>query len=481
MKSNQIQPIIQKALNNLYATHFRMQDILKEIDQKGGVAYFVGGVVRDILLGQPIKDVDIEVHGLTEDELAATLKKFGPVDLVGQAFGVLKLHGLDVDWSLPRVDSAGRKPTVAIDPHMPIEEAFRRRDLTINAMGIDAKTGALVDPFDGQKDLDKRVLRSPDLAFFAQDPLRFFRIMQFIARFDMKPDKALEDLCKKMDISTVSRERIEQEFEKMLLRSERPSLGIRWLRDIGRLKEILPELADTVGIKQDHRWHPEGDVFEHSMQSLDAAAQLAYDNEQEKLVLLYAALCHDLGKVSTTTQDNKGPSTGLRTGIHSYGHAEVGEQLAKKMLKRITHNKQVRDQVATLVRWHMVPMQLVESESKLNAYKRLANRLAPHVNIAMLAKLALADKRGRNPDDHEPLVTTPPDVDAFLKRADQARVKHQKEPALLTGKDFLDQVKPGPLLGRVVKKAYELQLEGVTDTNELKRLVLQAIKKDEGV
>lgn len=469
MKSNQIQPIIQKALNNLYATYSRMQNILKVIDQKGGTAYFVGGVVRDILLGQSIKDVDIEVHGLTEDELAATLKKFGPVDLVGQAFGVLKLHGLDVDWSLPRVDSAGRKPTVAIDPHMPIEEAFRRRDLTINAMGINAKTGALVDPFDGQKDLDKKVLRSPELAFFAQDPLRFFRVMQFIARFDMKPDKSLEDLCKKMDISTVSRERIEQEFAKMLLQSERPSLGIRWLRDIGRLKEILPELADTINIKQDHRWHPEGDVFEHSMQSLDAAAQLAYDNDQEKLVLLYAALCHDLGKVSTTTQDNKG--------IHSYGHAEVGEQLAKKMLKRITHNKQVRDQVVTLVRWHMVPIQLVESESKLNAYKRLANRLAPYSNIAMLAKLALADKRGRNPDDHEPLVTTPPDVDAFLKRADQARVKYQREPALLTGKDFLDQVKPGPELGRVVKKAYELQLEGVTDTNELKHLALQAVMK----
>ncbi len=476
MKSNRIQSIIQKALDNLYAVHPRVRDILKAIDQKGGTAYFVGGVVRDILLGQPIKDVDIEVHRLTEDELTGTLKKFGPVDLVGQAFGVLKLHGLDVDWSLPRADSAGRKPTVAIDPHMPIKEAFRRRDLTINAMGIDAKTGTLVDPFDGQKDLDKKVLRSPDIAFFAQDPLRFFRVMQFIARFGMKPDKALEDLCKKMDISTVSRERIEQEFAKMLLRSERPSLGIRWLRDIGRLKEILPELADTINIKQDYRWHPEGDVFEHSMQSLDAAAQLAYNNEQEKLVLLYAALCHDLGKVSTTTQDKEGPSTGLRTGIHSYGHAEAGEQLACNMLKHITHNKQLRDQVATLVRWHMVPIQLVESESKLNAYKRLASRLAPHTNIAMLAKLALADKRGRNPDGHEPLATTPSDIDAFLQRAEQARVKHQKEPALLTGKDFLDQIKPGPLLGRVVKKAYELQLEGVTDIKELKRSALQAIK-----
>ncbi len=473
MKSNQIQPIIQKALDNLYAEHSRLRDILKVIDQRGGTAYFVGGVVRDILLTKPIKDIDIEVHGLSEDELIVLLKKFGPVDLVGQAFGVLKLHGLDVDWSLPRADSAGRKPTVAIDPHMPIEDAFRRRDLTINAMGLDAKTGVLIDPFNGHKDLEKNILRSPDLAFFAQDPLRFFRVMQFIARFKMKPDKSLEDLCTKMDISAVSRERIEQEFAKMLLRSPRPSLGIRWLHDIGRLKEILPELADTIGIKQDHRWHPEGDVFEHSMQSLDAAAQLAYDNDEQKLVLCYAALCHDLGKVSTTTQD--------KDGVHSYGHAEVGKQLARNMLKRITHNKQVRDQVATLVRWHMVPIQLVESESKLNAYKRLANRLAPHANIAMLAKLALADKRGRNPDGHEPLTVTPSDVDVFLERAEQARVKFQKEPALLTGKDFLDQIAPGPLLGRVVKKAYELQMEGITDIKELKHLALQEVEIDEGV
>jgi tRNA nucleotidyltransferase (CCA-adding enzyme) len=363
---------------------------------------------------------------------------------------------------------------------MSIKDAFRRRDLTINAMGVNAQNGILIDPFNGKKDLDEKVLRSPDLAFFVQDPLRFFRVMQFIARFDMEPDKELEELCKNMDLSGVSRERIEQEFAKMLLWSNRPSRGIRWLHNIDRLKDILPELADTVGIKQDQGWHPEGDVFEHSMQTLDAAAQLNCDDEQ-RLALYYAALCHDLGKVQTTTQDEKGPSTGLRTGIHSYGHAEAGERLVRTMLKRITHNQQLCDQVATLVRWHMVPMQLVESNSKLTAYKRLASKLAPYTNISMLAKLALADKRGRNPESHEPLVCTSPDVDTFIQRAEQARVTHKKEPALLTGKDFLDEVAPGPLLGRIVKKAYELQLEGVTNIQELKRLTLQEIKKDEEV
>ena len=129
-----------------------------------------------------------------------------------------------------------------------------------------------------------------------------------------------------------------------------------------------------------------------------------------------------------------------------------------------------------LVRYHMHPLQFIQGKATSSAYKRLANKLAPEATLEMLTKLALADKRGRNPDGHKPLIAKAPDVDVFLERAEQARVKFQKEPALLTGKDFLDEIAPGPELGRVVKKAYELQLEGVIDTKELKRLALQAIK-----
>lgn len=470
MKSNQIQSIIQKALKNFFLSHPLLSDILQTIDKQGAVAYFVGGVVRDILLHKQIKDIDIEVHGLPEDQLVQLLKKFGHVDCVGKSFGVFKLHGLDVDWSLPRTDSTGRKPTVVIDPHMSIEDAFRRRDLTINAMGIDTKTGLLIDPFNGQEDLNNRILRSPDLAFFEQDPLRFFRVMQFISRFAMRPERQLEDVCKKMNLADVSRDRIEQEFVKMLLRSEFPSLGIRWLRDIGRLQEILPELAATIGVKQSPQWHPEGDVFEHSMQAIDAAAALDYDDDQQRLALLYAALCHDLGKVSTTFEDQKG--------IHSYGHAEVGQKIAGNMLKRITHNKLLIEKVVKLVRWHMVPIQLIEGGAKTAAFKRLATHLAPQVNAVMLAQLVLSDRRARNPYSHKPLTIDLPEVQLFLDKMQEAGVKYEQEEPLLTGKDFIDVIKPGPELGKVVKTAYELQLEGINDKNELKRLVLKGTKKE---
>ena len=189
----------------------------------GMKTYLVGGAVRDLLLNLSIKDVDIEVYNLQPEVVEKILRQFGPVSLVGKVFGVFRVHGLDVDWSLPRADSPGRKPEVKIDPFMSYHNAFVRRDLTINAMGIDLSTSELIDPFNGVHDVKKKILRSPDTRFFIQDPLRFYRVMQFIGRFEMVPDEKLDTLCSRMDISDVSRERIEQEFKKLLLKSVRPS------------------------------------------------------------------------------------------------------------------------------------------------------------------------------------------------------------------------------------------------------------------
>ncbi len=469
MKSNQIHRIIQKALDNIFIIYPSLHSILDEIAKQKGEAFFVGGMVRDLLLDRQVKDLDVEVHGLEQDQFVSLLRRFGYVDYVGKSFGVFKLQGVDIDWSLPRADSVGRKPIVVIDPCMSIQDAFRRRDLTINAMGINIMTGELVDPFGGQDDLARGILRSPDITFFAQDPLRFFRVMQFISRFDMRPDAQLEAVCKSMDIKEVSRERIEQEFAKMLLKSEFPSLGIRWLKSINRISELLPELAATIGVVQDCRWHPEGDVFEHSMQALDAAAALDYEDDKERLVLLYAALCHDLGKVTTTFEDERG--------IHSYGHAEVGCKIAQKMIKRITHNTLLIEMVRKLVRWHMAPVQLLKGGAKRAAFKRLAAHLAPEINAIMLAKLVIADHRGRNQILYKPLIGPIPEAQQFIDKMEQAGVKHAQEQPLLTGKDFLDVVEPGPLIGRLVKKAYQLQLEGLYQKDELKRAVLKSIKR----
>ena len=401
------------------------------------------------------------MHGITLDQLQAILSEFGPVSLVGKAFGVLRLHGLDIDWSLPRSDSSGRHPEVKIDSNMKLEDAFKRRDLTINAMGIDLSTFELVDPWGGSADLQKGILRAPDAQLFKEDPLRLFRVMQFIGRFGFTPDKELNQLCAHMDLKGISVERIESEFDKLFLKSAQPSLGLRWLRQIGRLKEIFPELAATIGIKQEPEWHPEGDVFEHSMQALDAGVQLTYENDAQKLIALFALMCHDLGKVTTTKL--------IDGRLRSLGHEQAGVPLATSLLKRITRRVDLIHAVQKLVLHHMAPGIFPKTGAKLPAYKRLASKLAPDVNMELLAKISLADKRGRNPEGNKPLTKDVPEVQQFLDMAAKAHVVYKPEEPVLLGRDLEGKVEPGPTGWEILlKKAYEIQIdEGIIDKQEL--------------
>lgn len=448
-----------------------IRTIVEDIARNGGRALVVGGAVRDMIMGVVIKDIDIEVYGLLEEQLEKILAHYGPINTVGKSFGVLRLAGLDVDWSLPRADSPGRKPTVVIDPYMTIENAARRRDLTMNAISFDMITHELIDPWHGVNDIKNKILRTPDARFFIQDPLRLYRVMQFIGRFEMVPDAELNDLCAKMDISAVSRERIEEECKKLLLRSRRPSLGIRWLHSIGRLHDIMPELADTVGVAQEPKWHPEGDVFEHSMQAFDAAAFIAqsYDNDFDRLLLLYAALCHDLGKVATTTCVN-----GV---IKSIGHEKESKRLARIMLKRITHNADLIDGVASLVLHHMAPLQFIHNKAKMAAYKRLACKLGAQVNMKMLIDLCRADKRGRNATGHDPLATDFPDVHEFENKVMQADVMYRPIEPLLKGADIMDLVPPGPRMGQILKDAYVFQIENnIVNKQDMREYIAKKCK-----
>lgn len=465
-----VQENIQRLKILLSKEYSIVLEIVQSLHALGGRALLVGGAVRDLLLEMPIKDLDIEIYGIPLDQLETVLQKFGNVRLIGKQFGVLRIDHLDIDWSMPRADGQGRKPVVTIDPYMFVDKAFSRRDLTMNAMGIDLVTYELIDPFNGQQDMKKGLLRMPDQERFVEDPLRFFRVMQFIGRFGMKPDVQLQALCKKMVINTVSSDRINQEFEKLFLKSTAPSSGIRWLQELGRLEEILPELYSTIGVMQEPEWHPEGDVFEHTMQALDAAAQEGVAQvgftEDQRLVICLAALCHDLGKpISTKIINGR---------IRSLGHEEMGVPLARALLKRIIHKNDSVDTVLKLVRYHMMPGQLTSQKSGLAAYKRLAKKLSPETTMKMLALIARADKRGRNPALHEPLKEqSVVDLDLFLQRAQEAGVLENPEEPVLTGKDLVGIIKPGPAIGKMLEKAYAIQIDhGIMDKEELKKRVL---------
>ncbi len=456
---------IQKSVLLLLDTYPIVPKIVNDIIKLGGRCYLVGGAVRDLVMGVDVKDLDIEIHDVSSDTVERVLQIYGQVSLVGKAFGVFRLHGYSIDWSLPRMDKAGRKPDVVIDPYMPIEQALRRRDLTMNAMAIDLGDYCLIDPFAGMKDIELKVLRTPDPEFFLEDPLRFYRVMQFISRFEMEPDSQLNRICKNMDLHSVSIERIEQEFRKMMLKSKLPSLGLRWIQSIGRLKQLFPELSELVGLAQWQRFHPEGDVFEHTMQTVDAAAHLSYSTNDEKWIVMLAALCHDLGKAQTTKK--------VKGVWRSFGHSQAGEKIAKKLLKRITKNKDVIDAVVKMVRYHMAPVQFIEDGAKGPAYKRLANKLKPNVTLDMLAKLALSDQQGRNKNLYKPCDVKDERVEEFLKRAQEAHVLHTQEKPILQGRDLLGVVQSGPNMGRLLRDAYEVQIEeGISDKEELKRRIL---------
>ncbi len=303
--------------------------------------------------------------------------------------------------------------------------------------------------------------------FFVQDPLRFYRVMQFVGRFDMQPDKELNALCATMDLSGVAQERISKEFEKLFLKSRQPSLGIRWLAHRGRLKEILPEVAALQNVSQCPEYHPEGDVFEHTMQAVDAAASYTYPTTEKKLIMVMAALVHDLGKPATTRfEDGR---------IRSKGHDVAGVKPAASVLARITQTKSTLDAILKLVRHHMMPVVLVKNTSSPAAYKRLAVKLAPECTLYDLYMLAKADKSGRNPEAHIPLpVCSEPLVEEFLVHAQKYGVAYGPEEPIVTGADFLDVCAPGPQLGQLVKDAYELQIErSLHDKKKLKEMVLK--------
>ena len=444
----------------------RISAIIDDLHHAGATVYLVGGAVRDLLLKKTITDADIELHRKSPEAVQEILARHGTVEQIGASFGVLLIHGVPVDWSFPRVDSAGRKPLVTIDYMLPIDRALARRDVTINALALDLKTGELHDPYGGVDDLVAGVLRSPENSRFAEDPLRFYRVLQLMARFEAEPEPELTRICQHMSVTGVAHERIEAEFRKLLLYSRSPSRAFRWLKKIGRLKELYPELAILADTPQEPEWHPEGDVFEHSMQALDAAAHGNYHDDFHKLVIAYSALCHDMGKAVTTEKiDNR---------IRSHGHEIAGVKIAEKFMRKISFNEKLIENILKLVRYHMSPALLINSGAKPAAYKRLAQWLSP-VSISWLVDLAYADVRGRNPHSHEPLTSPVPILEQFVHAVQNARVYESPEKPILLGRDLLEYISPGPHMGKLLAHAYEIQIE---ENIQDKKILLERILKE---
>ncbi|MCC6232947.1 MAG: polynucleotide adenylyltransferase [Verrucomicrobiales bacterium] len=424
-------------------------------------AYLVGGCVRDALLGLPVKDVDVEVYGLTLAELEEALRPHGRVDAVGRSFGVLKFScdGQQHDFSVPRRDSKSgrghRGFEVQLDPSIPPREASARRDFTLNAMMLHVASGELFDFFGGREDLRARILRHTSEAF-TEDPLRVLRGMQFAARFDLTPAPETIDLSRTIlsGYAELPVERVREEWMKWALRSVRPSRGLAFLLASGWL-DHFPELAAMVGVPQDPEWHPEGDVFTHTCHCLDALVSLPEWIDAPpatRVVLSLATLVHDTGKATRTfTEIRDG-----RPRITSPGHEGESVRLGSAFLTRIGISPSVVQHVTPLVANHMAHFE----EPTDRAVRRLARRLAP-ANVQHLATLMTADSMGRPPRP----CRIPDSVERLLRVASALAVTENAPKPLLRGRHLLRLgMEHGPVVGHWTHLAFEAQLDGAFHT-----------------
>ncbi|HCS12585.1 MAG: tRNA nucleotidyltransferase [Zetaproteobacteria bacterium CG06_land_8_20_14_3_00_59_53] len=426
--------------------------VCQRIAAHGGRAWLVGGSVRDMMLGLAPKDFDIEVYGLDSAALVTAIQTLGRTETVGRQFGVLKLwsEGLEMDLALPRSErkqGAGHKAfEVQTDPGLDAQTASSRRDFTINAMMLDPLTGELLDLHGGQNDLQNRILRHVSTAF-AEDPLRPLRGMQFAARFRLTLDSGTAALCRSLlaEAATLPAARIWEEWRKWA-HADAPSFGLQVLRASGWLA-LYPQLEALIGCEQEEDWHPEGDVWTHTALVLDQSSAIAlrYNwNDKQREQLVFASLCHDLGKPSTTFRHENGR-------IRATGHAEAGIEPSKAFLESIAAPQSLTAHVLSLVAEHLVHL---HGNPSPRAVRRLAHRLQPS-NIHMWEALVEADASGR-----PPLPADRPAL-SWLEEAVKLAVEKTAPEALANGEMLIELgIQPGPAMGEILTTAYQAQLDG---------------------
>ena len=436
-----------------------VKQITQLFKKEGADIYLVGGCVRDSLLGLSPKDIDIEIYKLPPETIESVLAKHFKIDPVGKNFGVFLLKGYSIDVSLPRKESkTGLKHTdfkITGDPYMHPKDAALRRDFTINAISYDLVKEVLYDPYNGIDDLSNKHLRHISPAF-SEDPLRVLRAMQFIARFNLSVSPDTVKLCQSLTPNEIPKERIWEEWKKLLLKGHTISLGLQFLEDCEWLS-YFPELSALTECEQDPEWHPEGNVWEHTKHCMDAFSKNRMGDDWEDLIVGLATLCHDMGKPKTTAR-------GKDSRIRSPQHDVEGVSIAKAFLARMTEQKKVFDEVLPLVSEHMRPHNLYTNNSGDSAIRRLANKVK---RIDRLIRVFQADQLGRPPFK----VTEDPVSDWLAERSHHLELQASAPKPIILGRHLLaENLEPSPSFKTLLKECFEAQLEGTFD-NETDGLI----------
>jgi len=454
-----------------------LEKAISAVKRAGGNCRVVGGSVRDALLGIKPKDFDVEVYGLELEDVADVLKSVGKTNLVGKSFCVLKIRvqNIEYDFAIPRKERKTGPGHLGFEvdsnPHLSERDALSRRDFTINALLYDPEKSELIDHFGGKSDLKKKRLRHVSEAF-REDPLRPLRAMQFAGRFDLTLDEETAKICASMkgEYNTLPIERIWGEWEKWSHQSIKPSAGLRALRDSQWLR-FYKELHDLIRIPQDPEWHPEGDVWEHTLCCVDAMANSeVWQNSKtdDRSTLMLGILCHDLGKpICTQLLEKRG-----RLRWTSHGHDAAGVPLSKKLLKRIGAFRKIAEPVPSLVGGHHYLNTLPEGGPSKSSLRRLANRLTP-ANLAQLHSVMTADHLGRPPLVSEEQTFR---LSLFREKIEELAIADAAPKPILLGRHLIDRgMKPSKEFKAVLNNAFEAQLDGAFEDIEG---ALQWLKED---
>jgi len=445
-------PDLQPSLIRLDGDFAPVRRVVELLRDAGGRPFLVGGCVRDALMDVPVLDFDIEVYGLGTRQVEAALRKEFGIITVGAAFGVTKLKDFPIDVSVPRRENrTGAKHTdfdVQADPSMTPKDAAERRDFTLNAIMWDPFTGELVDPWGGVADLKAKRLRHVSDKF-AEDPLRVLRAMQFAARFEFSVAPETVALCASLTQADLPPERLMEEWTKLILRGRKPSVGLAFLKDCGWTK-FYPELHAMIGVPQDPEWHPEGDVWIHTLHCLDAYAQARVGDRDEDLIVGLAVLLHDFGKATTTKKEPHDDRW------HAYGHEEASFQLAPRFLAQVTQEKKLIEAVLPLVRWHGQPFELFRAKAGDAAVRRLAQKV---IRIDRLIRVDIADRKGRPP--LWPGEASPQGL-WLAERAEALQLADSAPKRIVLGRHLIAMGhKPAGWFSQVLDEAFEAQLDGV--------------------
>ena len=436
-----------------------LEDILKDLQKIGATPILVGGSVRDYFLNIPIKDYDIEIFGINSLEIIQNcLEKFGSVKLVGKSFGVLTLrvNKYDFDFALPRTETkiglSHQDFEVITNASLSFKEAAIRRDFTINAIGYDFFKEEFIDPFDGIEDLKTKTIKHINDKTFIEDSLRVYRAVAFASRFNFKIEEKTKELCKqivlKNELKYLPKERVYEEFKKLFLKSSKPSIGFELMRELGILK-YFSELQALINCIQEPEYHPEGDVWVHTMMALDEMARILkeenIENDYKELYLFYSILCHDFGKPFCTEEINGK--------ITSHKHESLGIEPTISFLSKITNEKKFIEIVCSLVKNHLAPFQLYKTESSLKAVKRLSLK----VNIEDLCLVCLADCLGRTIQDKE---KCPKATSWLLTKAKELDIHNEPIKPIIQGRDLIKLgFKPSNKFKEILEFAFDLQLD----------------------